>query len=433
MVAVLEAPGDLMPAVLASVTRLLPEFRVETSASDNGMDPCLIWMAGVSWDGIAGTDRQMAVAMTKHARLLWVDPPVSPMTTAARQYGAARGIRPVLAEAAAGITRLTPVAPPGLSRPGVRAITPALVRAQVRWAVGRLGIRPSGVVMTFLGDLLGGWGDGVVNVLYGTDDYVAGAELMGLPVNHLLDRERRAVAHADVVAVITPELARRWSGLGARPVVIRNGCWPASGVAPDPSPDVTDLPKPVVGLIGQLSDRIDIGILEAIADAGYSLLLVGPRNLHWEPQRFAKLISIPSVRYVGAVPSEAVPSYLAAIDVGITPYQDTPFNRASFPLKTLEYLAAGLPVVTADLPAARWLSADLAATVPADAAAETLALASSRDDYTQAIASMTVSGRDSLAPFRVGFAARHSWPRRAEALASAIGLLPAHATADSDR
>lgn len=32
-----------------------------------------------------------------------------------------------------------------------------------------------------------------------------------------------------------------------------------------------------------------------------------------------------------------------------------PFNRASFPLKTIKYLAAGRAVVSTDLPAARWL------------------------------------------------------------------------------
>ncbi|MBI4899196.1 MAG: hypothetical protein HY829_01825, partial [Actinobacteria bacterium] len=34
------------------------------------------------------------------------------------------------------------------------------------------------------------------------------------------------------------------------------------------------------------------------------------------------------------------------LSVGLTPYADSTFNRRSFPLKTLEYLAAGIPVVT---------------------------------------------------------------------------------------
>ena len=59
----------------------------------------LVWIAGVSWDGIRGTDRHMVTAMTRHADILWVDPPVSPLTPAARRFGTARTLRPVISVA----------------------------------------------------------------------------------------------------------------------------------------------------------------------------------------------------------------------------------------------------------------------------------------------------------------------------------------------
>jgi teichuronic acid biosynthesis glycosyltransferase TuaH len=397
----------------------------------------------VSWDGIAGTDRHMATAMSAHARLLWVDPPVSPLTTSQRQYGAARTAWPRLAEVADGITRLTPVGPPGLSRPGIRQAVPPLVRAQANWAAGRLGIRPAAVVMSYLGDLLGGWGGNVVNVLYGTDDYVAGAELMGVPAGHLLARERRALASADVVLAVTPQLAEKWAALGAAATVLPNGCWPDDSPAPAAAAAAEGLTRPVVGLVGQLSDRIDISVLEAIAAAGLSLLVVGPHDPRWEQARFAKLVSLPHVRYVGAVPVGDVRSYLSAVDVGITPYRDTPFNRASFPLKTLEYFGAGLPVVSADLPAARWLLGDLSSTAgpsgdtPDPQAVQILRLASGPEGFVAAIRELTGARpadaipaawrcwADDPAQRCVAFAARHSWPRRAHDLAAEIGLASA--------
>ena len=67
---------------------------------------------------------------------------------------------------------------------------------------------------------------------------------------------------------------------------------------------------------------------------------------------------------VRAGPGGRSPPYLAAIDVGITPYQNSPFNYALFPIKTLEYLSAGLLVVSTDLPGSRWLRDDLASTDP---------------------------------------------------------------------
>ena len=100
-------------------------------------------------------------------------------------------------------------------------------------------------------------------------------------------------------------------------------------------------------------------IVEAIADAGFSLLIVGPQDPQWEPGRLRALAARRRVHCVGRVPEQEAPAYIAAADVGITPYLDSPFNRASFPLKTLDYLSAGRPAVSTDLPAARWLLDDL--------------------------------------------------------------------------
>ena len=135
------------------------------------------------------------------------------------------------------------------------------------------------------------------------------------------------------------------------PVVIPNGCNDAGDNDAVPAVPLR-LPRPVVGLVGQLSDRIDLDIVEGVVDAGLSLLLVGPKDPRWEPERFDSLVLRPGVHFAGPVPADEVPSYLAAIDVGITPYRDSPFNQASFPLKTLEYLGAGRPVVSTALPSA---------------------------------------------------------------------------------
>lgn len=421
-----------------------PPSRPRSTGHFGGGDPPaekrqrhLVWMAGMSWDGLRGTDRHLATAMARHARILWVDPPVSPATPAARRSSASRSFKPVLCVIDDQVTRLTPKALPGLTRPGVRATTAAIVRSQVRWAIHQLGIRPFAVVATYLEDLLGYWGAEVVNVLYGTDDYVAGAGLMGMSVRRQRTQELRALSRADVVAAVSPQLVQRWNSLGANPVFIPNGCWLTNVSAQAIPPEARDLPRPVVGLIGQLSERIDLDVLDAIADAGLSLLIVGPLDPRWGKQQFNQLVSRPNVRYAGPVPAELVPSYLAAIDVGVTPYRDTPFNRASFPLKTLEYLGAGLPVVSADLPTARWLREDLIYGEHAAAADQMLVLARNGTEFADAIRGIVASERcgrqvasNSASHERnqeragqcLAFAARHTWPRRADAFASVIGL-----------
>jgi teichuronic acid biosynthesis glycosyltransferase TuaH len=397
----------------------------------------LVWISGVSWDGNPGPDRLMASAMTRHASIVWVDPPVSPLTSARRRFGAVSALRPVITAVNDRVIRLTPAAFPGLSRPVIRLTTAPLVCAQVRWVLRRTGIRPIAVVATHLEEVLGMWGDGVVNVLWGTDDYVSGAGLMGLSASRLRILERRALARADVVGAISLQLAERWAALGAKPVLIPNGCYLTGGSIDKLPPAVRDLPTPVVGLVGQLNERIDLDLLNGIADAGFSLLMVGPRDPRWEQQRFAALIARPRVHYTGPVAMKAVGSYLAAINVGVAPYRDSPFNRASFPLKTLEYLGAGRPAVSIDLPAARWLREDLARSDQAAFAEQILTLAGSPEEFIAALRRVAgdpsspasaSSGPDrtglgpSIADHCKAFAERHSWSRRAEAFAAAIGL-----------
>ena len=110
-----------------------------------------------------------------------------------------------------GLVVLRSVALPLHTRPGVRLSTPALTRAQIRWALRRLRERPVAVIDCRLGRLLGGWGSGVLNVLYGTDDYVAGAELMGRDVAHIRRDEEVTLEGADLVIAVSQQLADRWA------------------------------------------------------------------------------------------------------------------------------------------------------------------------------------------------------------------------------
>jgi teichuronic acid biosynthesis glycosyltransferase TuaH len=384
--------------------------------------PLLVFCAGTSWDGVAGSDRHLATALTAHAQVLWVDPPVSVATPARYRGTAGRRLTPRVStvDGLPGFVRLTPAAPPGWTRPGVRLATWPLVRGQVRWTLRKLGGaagfggRPHAVVACSLDDVLSGWPRAVRTVLYGTDDYVAGAQLMGQDGMRLLRDERRQLAEAELVVAVSPVLAERWEGKGARRVaVLPNGCDVATYAAVDRAPLPAGVPtdRPVVGLVGQLSDRIDLDLLAAVAELDCTLLVVGPRREGWEPVRFAALAARPNVHYAGPVDQAELPGYLNAMDVGLTPYRDSSFNRASFPLKTLEYLAAGRAVISTDLPATRWLATDLVVTArtPATfAAAVTDALPSARDPR--------------LVARRREFAGTHSWQRRAADFAALLEL-----------
>lgn len=381
-------------------------------AAHSSPRPLVVWCAGVSWSGIAGTDRQMAVALTKFADVLWVDPALSPLTPGRFRHGGARWPLPRLVTIDSTLLRLTPGALPFHSRGILRALTASLVRRQIRNALKQIGRTPHAVIASHLDDVLGTWGSNVSSVFYGTDDYVGGANLMGTARSRLEQEERRQLQRANLVIAISSELSERWRNLGftGPMALIPNGVDVENYREIERVvPANLNLPRPIAGFVGQLSARIDISLLESVVAAGCSLLLVGPRNPQWEATRFQALISHARVTWVGPVAYSELPRYLKVMDVGITPYTDSAFNRASFPLKTLEYLSAGKPAVSTDLPAVRWLASDL------------INVANNCNFGQVVLAAAHTNDRSSIQR-RITFATSHSWTRRAEAFAAAVGI-----------
>jgi glycosyltransferase involved in cell wall biosynthesis len=58
----------------------------------------------------------------------------------------------------------------------------------------------------------------------------------------------------------------------------------------------------------------------------------------------------PNIEYVGAVSYDELPDTMARFDVALMPFALNEATRSISPTKTLEYLAAGLPVVSTRVP-----------------------------------------------------------------------------------
>jgi glycosyltransferase involved in cell wall biosynthesis len=366
--------------------------------------------ATTPWDGNRLLDRHVATQLSRYAPILYVDPPVSPVSRGGNS--AERRVRDRLEVVEPSIARLTPVVLPAKERPLVKQASLALTRRAMRRAVSALGSPPvRAVIVPSLNPLFGACGE-QVRVFYAKDDYVAGAGLMRIDPRRLRRRARRQPADADIVVAASPQLAEHYRTMGHAPLLIPNGVDAAAFAGTDtvvPAADVT-LRPPIVGLVGHLSDRIDVGLVEAVAGAGHSVLLVGPQAA-LDRDRWTALFARPNVQVIGPRPFEELPSYFRHIDVGIVPYSDSAFNRASFPLKTLEYLAAGRAVVASDLPAVRWLETDL------------IAIADGPRQFADAVArSLAVARTPELVQRRRAFAAAHSWESRVEVLAAALGF-----------
>lgn len=113
--------------------------------------------------------------------------------------------------------------------------------------------------------------------------------------------------------------------------------------------DLAALPRPIVGSIGVMDPaRFDTEFILNLARArpGWSIVLVGPTL---SGVNLTRLQECSNVYLTGNRAIEQLPNYLRAFDVALIPYQVNALTNSLFPLKLMEYLSAGKPVVSTAL------------------------------------------------------------------------------------
>lgn len=288
-------------------------------------------------------DWQMARALGTGHRVLYVEPPrVLRRVPGARPRGVDR--RPGISQAGEGLHVFRPTVLPGASRRATAPLNDRLLWPQLARA-SRAVFADDPVLLSF--DPLRGTLDGVPRsafVYWRRDSF---ADLRSRTAALLARREKAVMAAADLVSCVSGTLvagARR--ATSRTPVVlIPNGCDFEHFSLPRPRPPGFPAGRPVLGFVGGSFWRLDGSLIAGVADArpDWTLLLVGDTD-HPVPRR-------PNILRRGYVEYQQIPAWMQHLDVAIIPYdQALEFNRASFPLKALEHLAAGVPVVSTAIP-----------------------------------------------------------------------------------
>lgn len=358
----------------------------------------ILWIAGTSWDSVPGTDRRLVDELAEHFDVIWVDPPVRlPKGAIASQK--IKQVQP-------RVWRLPIYTLPGITRPLIRRITSWILQRNIQTALRTMGRRPIATVVAFPIARFPSVNTGK-RIFYVTDDWLSSAHLTGFSQHYMRKIVARNLRSADVVAAVTPVLLESLNKTASftKGIVFPNGC-------PEISPRDEVRRRREIGLFGQLNERLDLEILEQLQLSGVRILVAGPRTDTDKAfgSKLSRFLESENVQWVGAVSSAELQQYLARVSVGITPYADTEFNRSSFPLKTLEYLAAGVPVVATSSPAVDWLQCDqiYGAEDTASFVGRTLELLDASWDIAEE-------------EQRRYFAKNHSWRQRARQFSELIG------------
>jgi len=112
---------------------------------------------------------------------------------------------------------------------------------------------------------------------------------------------------------------------------------------------VTAVPgnKPVVGFIGLVASWIDLELIARCAHAYPEAIVVIIGKVAVNESLLPRA---PNIMYLGEISYDLLPGYMRRFTVGLIPFVVNELTVAANPLKLLEYMAAGMPVVSTNLP-----------------------------------------------------------------------------------
>ncbi len=173
-----------------------------------------------------------------------------------------------------------------------------------------------------------------------------------------------------------------------------------------------NIPRPIVGYVGAiLSSRLDIDLITVTARSrpDWSFVMIGG-----EDEDFAQssLHSLPNVYFLGKIHKEDIPPYMKHFDVCTNPQILNEITIGNFPLKIIEYLALGRPVVAISTNTMR------------EVFSESCYLAESQIEYEEKIEQALKEDTPEVQEERVRFASTFSWTKICKNVIEIIKKLP---------
>jgi glycosyltransferase involved in cell wall biosynthesis len=307
------------------------------------------------WSGDPLSKTHLMRLLARDNRVLWVNSigyraPSASRSDLTRAFKKVAAAMSPVREVEPNIFVLNPLAVPAHGRPSVQALNRHLLRAQVRRAMRRLGFRrPVNWIFNPAAGVVAGALDEALLIYQCVDEYTA---FSGVASQSLAGLERRLLARADLVVVSADLLYQSKAPHNPRTVLVRHGVdHDHFRKALDPAtrvPEaVANLPRPVVGFFGLIADWVDVELMGRVADRypGGSLVVLGKATTD-----VSALRGRPNVHLLGRVPYADLPAYCKAFDVALNPFRISELTLNANPLKVREYLAAGLPVVSTNIP-----------------------------------------------------------------------------------
>ncbi len=227
----------------------------------------------------------------------------------------------------------------------------------LRWIFRRLGIREPALMVwdPEFSYMLGHFGESVR--CYFVDDQYS--LFSGTNVDAAVREEEVLLNRVDLVFCTSEALCDDKKRFNQNVHLIPNGVdyelfSPAATNHYPACPELQQIPRPILGFVGNVDDRVDYELLIAVANDNpeWSIVLIGPDNIYTHKYRdeFYHLLACKNVKWLGFRSIQSVPAYVQGMDVCAIVNRASDFSRYVYPIKLHEYLAAGKPIVSTTVP-----------------------------------------------------------------------------------
>jgi glycosyltransferase involved in cell wall biosynthesis len=307
------------------------------------------------WTGDPLSKTHLMRLLARENRVLWINSigyrtPGVNKADIGRAWKKLRAARQSLKEVERNIFTLNPLAIPAYGFKAARAINRLWLRRQVKNAMRHLKFDdPINWVFNPAAEVIAGKLGESLLIYQCVDEYSA---FSGVVSTAIASMEERLLRKSDLVIVSADRLLQSKAKFNPHTVLVRHGVdyshfRRALDAATKIPEEIANLPRPIIGFFGLVADWVDVDMMAAVArhfSAG-SLVVLGKATTDITPLR-----NTPNVHILGRKPYQDLPAYCKGFDVALNPFRINELTLNANPLKVREYLAAGLPVVSTDIP-----------------------------------------------------------------------------------
>lgn len=172
-----------------------------------------------------------------------------------------------------------------------------------------------------------------------------------------------------------------------------------------PVDELSGIARPIAGYFGTMTANNDIEMMVYCARTLRHVSFVFAGQITGGD--YAELGALDNVYLLGRVPYERIPHICAHFDVCLLQWKMSDWIRNCNPLKMLEYMASGKPIVSVEIDEARQYS-------------DVISIARNKEEFCRAIQWELGNDTESRRARRVEIASQHRWAKHIERLSSLI-------------